>query len=68
MDRRTRYSPEVRERSVRLMFEQEGDYSSQWSAIVSKAANEVFTGLRSLPMYIANWPEQERTGDDYSCR
>ena len=37
MDRRTRYSPEVRERAVRLVFEHEGDYSSQWSAIVSIA-------------------------------
>ena len=37
MDRRTRYSPEVRERAVQLVFENEGDYSSQWSAIVSIA-------------------------------
>ena len=37
MDRRTRYSPEVRERAVRLVFEHEGAYSSQWSAIVSIA-------------------------------
>lgn len=37
MDRRTRYSPEVRERAVRLVFEHEGDYSSQWSAMVSIA-------------------------------
>ena len=37
MDRRTRYSPEVRERAVRLVFEHEGDYFSQWSAIVSIA-------------------------------
>ena len=37
MDRRTRYSPGVRERAVRLVFEQEGAYSSQWPAIVSIA-------------------------------
>ena len=37
MDRRTRYSPEVRERAVRLVFEHEGAYSSQWSAMVSIA-------------------------------
>ena len=37
MDRRTRYFPEVRERAVRMMFEHEGEYSSQWSAFVSIA-------------------------------
>ena len=37
MDRRTRYSPEVRERAVRMVFEHEGEYSSQWSAMVSIA-------------------------------
>lgn len=35
MDRRTRYSPEVRERAVRMVFEHEGEYSSQWLAIAS---------------------------------
>ena len=35
MDRRTRYSPEVRERAVRMVFEHEGDYYSQWLAIAS---------------------------------
>lgn len=34
MDRRTRYSPEVRERAVRMVFEHEGEYASQWSAMV----------------------------------
>jgi len=33
MKKSTRYSPEVRERAVRLVFEHEGEYSSQWSAI-----------------------------------
>ena len=35
MDRRTRYAPEVRERAVRMVFDHEGEYSSQWSAMVS---------------------------------
>ena len=35
MDRRTRYSPEVRERAVRMVFDHEGEYSSQWSAMVA---------------------------------
>jgi transposase len=38
MTRRTRYSREVRERAVALVFEQVGQYSSQWEAICSVAA------------------------------
>ncbi len=37
MDKRTRYSPEVRERAVRLVLEQEAEYESQWAAISSVA-------------------------------
>ena len=33
-----RYSPEVRERAVRLVFEQEGQHASQWAEIGSIAA------------------------------
>lgn len=32
-----RYPVEVRERAVRLVFEQQGGYDSQWEAIVSVA-------------------------------
>ena len=32
-----RYSPEVRERAVRLVFEQQGEHDSQWAAIGSIA-------------------------------
>lgn len=35
MGNATRYSPEVRERAVRLVLEQVKDYSSQWAAIRS---------------------------------
>ena len=32
-----RYSPEVRERAVRLVIEQQGEYPSKWAAICSIA-------------------------------
>ena len=38
MGRPSRYSPEVRERAVRMVLEHERDYDSQWAAIRSIAA------------------------------
>ena len=38
MSRQTRYSPEVRERAVRMVFEHQGEHESQWAAINSVAA------------------------------
>jgi transposase len=35
MNTRSRYSPEVRERAVRLVFSQESAHGSQWAAIRS---------------------------------
>jgi transposase len=37
MDKRTRYSPEVQERAVRLVQEHTPEYPSQWAAIRSIA-------------------------------
>jgi transposase-like protein len=44
-----RFSPEVRERAVRMVLEHQGDHASQWAAITSIAAKIGCTGetLRS---------------------
>ena len=38
MSKSMRYSPEVRERAVRLVFEHQGEHDSQWAAMVSIAS------------------------------
>src|SRR3954468_9660016 len=37
MSKQKQYSPEVRERAVRLVMEHQGEHESQWAAIVSIA-------------------------------
>ena len=37
MNKQTRYSPEVRERAVRMVLEHQVEYESQWGAISSIA-------------------------------
>src|SRR3990172_5265144 len=38
MTRPTKYSPEVRERAVRMVSEHRGDHDSEWAAITSIAS------------------------------
>jgi transposase len=48
-----KYSPEVRERAVRLVFEHQGEHESQWAAIVSIASKIVCT-----PETLRKWVRQ----------
>ena len=53
MNKRTRYSPEVRERAVRLVFEHEREHDSQWSAIGSVASK-----IGCTPETLRKWVRQ----------
>ena len=48
-----KYSPEVRERAVRMVHEHAGEHASQWAAIVSIA-----TKIGCTPQTLHNWVAQ----------
>ena len=50
MTRQSRYSPEVRERAVRMVSDHAHEHSSQWAAIVSIA-----TKFGCSPETLRNW-------------
>jgi len=53
MGRPSRYSPEVRERSVRLVLDQADKHSSQWAAIQSVASK-----IGCTPETLRRWVRQ----------
>ena len=56
MSTSTRYPAEVRERAVRMVFEHERDYDSQWAAIGSIAAK-----LGMTPETLRKWVRRAET-------
>lgn len=61
MGRPSRYSPEVRERSVRLVLDQVDKHSSQWAAIQSVASK-----IGCTPETLRRWVRQAEI--DYGQR
>src|SRR5260370_7491436 len=55
---RKRYSPEVRERAVRLVFEHQHEHPSQWAAIASIASKFGMT-----PQTLCSWVRQAERDD-----
>lgn len=50
MGKRTRYSPEVRERAIRMVYEQSKEHGSQWAAIESIASK-----IGCASQTLSNW-------------
>lgn len=53
MSKRNRYSPEVRERAVRMVLEHQGEYGSQWAAVRSIAGK-----IGCSPETLRKWSQQ----------
>ena len=58
MSTSTRYPAEVRERAVRMVFEHEREYHSQWAAISSIA-----TKLGMTPETLRKWAHRAETDE-----
>ena len=63
MNKSTRYSPEVRERAVRLVFEHQGEHASQWAARIS-IANKIGCTPETLRKWVrrAETDQGQRSG------
>ena len=56
MNKSTRYAPEVRERAVRMVFEHQGEYDSQWAALTSIASK-----IGCTPETLRKWVRRAET-------
>ena len=67
MTRENRYSPEVRERAVRMLHEQEPSYASRWAALMS-IAGKIGCTPETLPKWVrrAEIDEGRRPGQTSS--
>jgi len=56
MSKSKRYSPEVRERAVRMVFEHQSDHDSQWATMVSIASK-----IGCTPETLRKWVRRAET-------
>ncbi len=58
MTRANRYSPEVRERAVRMLHEQEPSYASRWAALTSVSGK-----IGCTPETLRKWVQRTEIDD-----
>jgi transposase len=56
MNTKKRYSPEVRERAVRMVFEHKNDYGSEWAALTS-----ISSKIGCTPETLRKWVRRTET-------
>ncbi len=56
MARRSKYSPEVRERAIRMVLEQTAEHGSRWAAVKSIASK-----IGCSPEVLRRWIQQAET-------
>ena len=66
MNTSTRYSPEVRERAVRLVFEHQAEYASPWAAMVSIAA-KIGGTAETLRKWVRQTERTQKCSQDLSA-
>jgi transposase-like protein len=57
MNKTNKFSPEVRDRAVRLVLEHRGEYSSLWAAVESIAPK-----IGCVPQTLLDWVKREEVG------
>lgn len=62
MTKNTRFSPEVRQRAVRMVIESQNDYDSQWSAI-SSIAPKIGCTPETLRIWLRQYERDAGGGD-----
>lgn len=62
MTKNTRFSPEVRQRAIRLVLENQNGYGSQWAAL-SSIASKIGCTPEPLRIWLRQYERDARGGD-----